>query len=154
METKYTLNDTLARLFVDVNNMNTFLFSLEKMLESKSENVTITQTLDDGSTVDINVPSFGYLKSKIDEINNQFETLLSTNSDVIGIKSANGDVRKFALKKFSQLVQELEGISSTSVTVPTEFRIKNNFFFESLLNPLLYVSLDITSILTEDIDQF
>lgn len=153
-ETKNSLNDFLARLSVDVDNMNSFLLSMEKMLESKSENVTLTQTLDDGTTKTINVPSFGYLKTKIDNVNNNFESLVAANDDVIGIKSANGDVRKFELKKVSNLIKDLEAVKDTSVGIPTSFGIKNNWFFESFLNPLLFVSIDIQSILTDDIDQF
>jgi len=124
------------------------------MLDSKSENVTITQTLGDGTTKEISVPSFGYMKSKIDNVTMNFETLLSANNDVIGIKSANGDVRKFELKKVSKLIQELEEVANTSVAIPTSFGVKNNWFFESFLNPLLFVSIDVQSILTDDIDQF
>ncbi len=154
METKHTIEALLSRLVVDVDNMNSFIYSLQKMLDSKSENVTITQTLEDGTTKEINVPSFGYMKSKIDNVNTNFETLVSANNDVIGIKSSNGDVRKFELKKVSKLLQELEEVSNTNVAIPTSFGIKNNWFFESFLNPLLFVSIDVQSILTDDIDQF
>jgi ElaB/YqjD/DUF883 family membrane-anchored ribosome-binding protein len=152
--TKNTLNDLLARLAVDVDNMNSFIFSLQNMLESKSENVSIDQTLTNGNKVTINVPSFGYMKGKIDDINTRFDTLISANSDTIGIKSSNGDIRKFELKKTSQLLSELEAFVSTEYTVPTSFKVKNNWFFESFLNPLLYVSLDISTVLTNDIDKF
>lgn len=152
--TKNTISDLLSRLVVDVNNMNQFLYSLQKMLESKSENVQISQTLDDGSETSINIPSFGYLKGKIDDVNNKFDTLISANDDVIGIKSSTGDVRKFQLKKVSKLIQELEDIRNTSVAIPTSFGVRNNWFFESFLNPLLFVGIDVTSILTDDIDQF
>lgn len=154
MDTKHTIDQLLSRLVVDVDNMNAFIFSLQEMLDSKSENVTITQTLPDGNTKEISVPSFGYMKGKIDDVNTNFETLVSANDDVIGIKSANGDVRKFELKKVSKLIQELEEVSNTSVAIPTEFGVKNNWFFESFLNPLLFVSIDVQSILTDDIDQF
>ena len=154
MSDKNTLSDLLARLVVDVNNMNNFLYKLENILESKSENVTIDQTLDDGSTVSFNVPSFGYLKGQITDVNQKFDTLISTNDDVIGIKSANGEVRKFELKKVSKLIQELEDIKSTNLTIPTAFGVKNNWFFESFLNPLLFVSIDVSTILTDSIDQF
>jgi hypothetical protein len=154
MEVKHTLSDVLKRLVVDIDNMNSFLYSLENILESKSENVSVNQTKADGSAVSINVPSFGYLKGKIEDINNRFDTLLSTNADVIGIKSSNGEVRKFELKKTSQLLTDLENIQNSSITLPTEFGVKNNWFFESFLNPLLYVNLDIANILTDDIDSF
>jgi len=154
MEVKHTLSDVLKRLVVDIENMNSFLYSLQNILESKSENVNVNQTKNDGSIYSINVPSFGYLKGKIEDIDTRFETLLSTNSDVIGIKSANGEVRKFELKKTSQLLQELESVQNLALTLPTEFGVKNNWFFESFLNPLLYVNLDISDILTDDIDSF
>jgi len=153
-ETKHTLSDVLKRLVVDIDNMNSFLFRLQDILESKSENVVIDQKKEDGSSVVINVPSFGYLKGKIDELNKNFDTLVSANNNVVGLKSANGDVRKFELKKTSQLISELEKSIGSSLTVPTSFKVRNNWFFESFLNPLLYVGLDISAILTDDIDRF
>jgi hypothetical protein len=154
METKHTLSDVLKRLVVDIDNMNSFLYSLENILESKSENVDVTQTKADGTLTTINVPSFGYLKGKIEDINSRFDTLLSTNSDVIGIKSSTGEVRKFELKKTSQVLADLENVASAQITLPTEFKVKNNWFFESFLNPLLYVGLDLSGVLTDDIDRF
>ena len=154
METKHTLSDLLKRLTVDIGNMNSFLMNLENMLESKSENVSINQVKSDGSNVTINVPSFGYLKGKIEDINSRFETLLSANSDVIGIKSSTGEVRKFELKKTSVLLEDLEKIKGTNIVIPSEFKVRNNWFFESFLNPLLYVGLDLSGILTDDIDSF
>jgi hypothetical protein len=154
METKHTLSDVLKRLVVDIDNMNKFLFSLQNILESSSENVTVSQTKIDGTSTNITVPSFGYLKGKIEDINTKFDTLISANGDVIGIKSSNGDVRKFELKKTSQLIKDLENVQNSTFTVPSSFKVKNNWFFESFLNPLLYVSLDISTVLTDDIDQF
>lgn len=154
MDTKHQLSDVLKRLVTDIDNMNSFVFSLQNMLESQSENVSLNQTKSDGTVSTISVPSFGYLKGKITDLNSKFDTLLSANSDVIGIKSSNGDVRKFELKKTSKLLQELEAVRDSSFQIPTGFKVKNNWFFESFLNPLLYVSLDITNVLTEDIDRF
>ena len=68
MEVKHTLSDVLKRLVVDIDNMNSFLYSLQNILESKSENVNVNQTKNDGSIYSINVPSFGYLKGKIEDI--------------------------------------------------------------------------------------
>lgn len=149
-----TLSDLLKRLSVDANNMNAFLYSLSNMLESKSENITVSQYKEDGSQYTITVPSFGYLKGKIEDINNKFDSLLSANGDVVGVKSANGDVRKFELKKISQLVSDLDNIENVSLTLPNSFKVRNNWFFESFLNPLLFVTVDISSFLSQDIDRF
>jgi hypothetical protein len=154
METKNTLADVLKRLVVDIDNMNQFVFNLQNMLESNSENVTISQSKVDGTKSTLNVPSFGYLKGKIEDVNTKFDTLVSANNDVIGIKSSTGEIRKFELKKTSELVSDLEKIKTASFDLPSSFKVRNNWFFESFLNPLLYVSLDISSVLTDDIDQF
>ncbi len=153
-KTQNSLQDVLKRLSVDIDNMNSFLYSLNNILISKSDNVDVSQTKDDGSQYTISVPSFGYMKGKIEDINNNFNTLINNNDDVIGIKSENGDVRKFELQKVSSLINELESIDQTTFNVPTDFRVKNNWFFESFLNPLLFVSLDISSIITNDINRF
>lgn len=153
-KTQNSIQDVLQRLAVDIENMNSFLFSLNDVLISKSDNVNVTQTKEDGSQFTITVPSFGYMKGKIEDINDNFNTLINVNDDVVGIKSENGDVRKFELKNTSTLISELEGAEGASFNVPTDFRVKNNWFFESFLNPLLFVSVDVSSILTNDIDRF
>lgn len=152
--TTNSLQDLLARLAIDIENMNSFLFSLNNMLESKSDSVDITQTKNDGSQYSINVPSFGYLKGKIDDLNENFNTLINANDNVIGIKSSNGDVRKFELQNTSAVISDLQNVENSTFTIPTDFRIKNNWFFESFLNPLLFVSVNISSVLTDDINRF
>lgn len=152
--TQNSIQDVLKRLAIDIENMNSFLYSLNNVLVSKSDNVDISQTREDGSQFTISVPSFGYMKGKIEDINDNFNTLINVNDDVVGIKSENGDVRKFELQNTSRLLSQLENVEGAEFEVPTDFRIKNNWFFESFLNPLLFVSIDISSILTDDINRF
>ena len=47
MDTKHQLSDVLKRLVTDIDNMNSFVFSLQNMLESQSENVSLNQTKSD-----------------------------------------------------------------------------------------------------------
>ena len=68
METKNSLSDVLKKLVVDINNMNSFLFGLDNVLSSKSENVSISQKKSDGSSTSLSVPSFGYFKGLFDQI--------------------------------------------------------------------------------------
>ena len=152
--TQNSIQDVLKRLAIDIENMNSFLYSLNNVLVSKSDNVDVSQTKEDGSQFTISVPSFGYMKGKIEDINDNFNTLINVNDDVVGIKSENGDVRKFELQNTSRLLSQLENVEGAEFEVPTDFRIKNNWFFESFLNPLLFVSIDISSILTDDINRF
>ena len=70
--TQNSIQDVLKRLAIDIENMNSFLYSLNNVLVSKSDNVDVSQTKEDGSQFTISVPSFGYMKGKIEDINYLF----------------------------------------------------------------------------------
>lgn len=151
MSNKSSLTDYLAELGVDVNNLQEFLLKLSLVLSTKSDTVKVTQTLQDGTTTDFLIPSFGYLSGKVSNLEQKFNDLLSGNSNQLGIKDADGNVKTFELKDISTVVSDLEGVSNTGVSVPATFNYKTNWFFESFLNPLLYINID-TSTITTDVD--
>lgn len=146
-----SLTAYLAQLGVDINNMQEFLNKLSQILATKSDTVTVTQTLQDGSTKDFLIPSFGYLSGKVSNIEQKFNDLLSGNSNQIGVKDPNGTVKTFELKDIATVVADLDSVNTKVVDVPVSFNYKTNWFFESFLNPLLYVNID-TSTITSDPD--
>jgi hypothetical protein len=153
--TTSSLSDYLAQLGVDVNNMQEFLNKLSQVLSTKSDTVTVTQTLQDGTTKDFLIPSFGYLSNKVTNLEQTFGNLLEGNSNQIGIKDPNGNVRTFELKDIANVVSNLDTVNTKSVDVPDSFNYKTNWFFESFLNPLLYINIDTSSISTDsDINMF
>jgi hypothetical protein len=154
MSDKHTLSALLAELGVDITNMQEFLNKLSQILSTNSDTVTITQKQQDGTTVQHLVPSFGYLSGKIDNIESKFNSLLSANSNEIGVRDENGVLKKFELKDVSTLVSELNQVSTISLSAPNEFGYKANWFFESFLNPLIFVKSDVSALLTNDIDKF
>jgi hypothetical protein len=131
MSDKHTLSALLAELGVDISNMQEFLNKLSQILSTNSDTVTITQKQQDGTTVQHLVPSFGYLSGKIDNIESKFNSLLSANSNEIGVRDENGVLKKFELKDVSTLVSELNQISTISLNAPVQFGYKSNWFFES-----------------------
>jgi hypothetical protein len=154
MASKSTLSDYLAELGVDINNMQEFLNKLSQMLVTSSDTVAINQTLQDGTQKTFNVPSFAYLSNKINAIDTKFNTLLTGNANQIGISDENGQVRKFELQDLSQIAQDLDAIASKTVTAPVNFNYKTNWFFESFLNPLVYIDVPVDTLITSDIDKF
>jgi len=154
MSDKHTLSALLAELGVDISNMQEFLNKLSQILSTNSDTVTITQKQQDGTTVQHLVPSFGYLSGKIDNIESKFNSLLSANSNEIGVRDENGVLKKFELKDVSTLVSELNQVATISLSAPNQFGYKANWFFESFLNPLIFVKSDVSALLTNDIDKF
>jgi hypothetical protein len=150
-----SLTDYLAELGVDVNNLQEFLLKLSQILSTKSDSVKLTQTLQDGTTTEFLVPSFGYLSGRVNNIENKFNDLLSGNANQLGVRDADGNLRTFELKDISAVITDLENVSKTGVSVPAAFNYKTNWFFESFLNPLLYVNIDTATLATDpDINRF
>lgn len=152
---KSSLTDYLAELGVDINNMQEFLLKLNTSLSTKANSVSVTQTLQDGTTSTYNIPSFGYLNTQIQNIEDKFNSLLTGNANQLGVKDKDGNLRTFELKDISTVIDDLENIGSTGVAIPAAFNYKTNWFFESFLNPLLYINIDTSTLTTDpDINRF
>ena len=154
MADKTTLSGLLAELGVDINNMQEFMNKLSQILSTNSDTVTITQTLQNGETVSTLVPSFGYLSGKIDNVESKFNALLNNNANELGVRDENGVLKKFELKDISSVVAELDQVATQSIAAPNTFNYKANWFFESFLNPLIYVKANVANMINNDVDKF
>ena len=131
-----TLLPELLRLF------NNSLESFEKVnqaITSSSESVTINVQNNDGTNSRVTIPSFGYLKNSVDRLQSNIDTITNLNGDSSSIRLSDGTFRKLVLAKVPTEAQDLQSINSVE-----NFNIKPNWFFEELINPLLYVSFDLT----------
>lgn len=132
-----TILPQLLRLY---NNNVTAYEKITEAVTSSQQTVTIDLTDGTGSTKKLQVPSFGYLKSEIDRLDQNIKTL--TNFNVGGNSSlllSDGTFRKIIL---SSLLSEAKDLSSIP-TVNT-FEVKDNYFFDNFLTPLLYVTFNLT----------
>ena len=153
--TSNSLGDYLAELGVDINNMQSFLLNLSKLLSTSSDSVTIDQTLQDGTTTSFIVPSFGYLNGRVNNIENRFNSLLSGNANEIAVLDAAGNLQTFELKDISNVINEFESINNSAVSLPGNFGYRTNWFFDSFLNPLLYITVDTATIISNtDVNSF
>jgi len=131
-----TMLPELLRLF------NNSLESFEKVnqaITSSRDSVTINIQNNDGTNARVTVPSFGYLKNSVDRLNTNINTLTNFNDANSSIRLPDGTFRKLVLAKLPTEAQDLTAMNSVN-----EFNIKPNWFFEELINPLLYISFNIT----------
>ena len=131
-----TLLPELLRLF------NNSLESFEKVnqaITSSRESVTVNIQNNDGTNSRITIPSFGFLKNSVDRLNSNINTITNFNDSNSSIRLPDGTFRKLVLAKLPTEANDLTALNSIS-----EFDIKPNWFFEELINPLLYVSFDLT----------
>ena len=131
-----TLLPELLRLF------NNSLESFEKVnqaITSSRDSVTVNIQNNDGTNARITIPSFGYLKNSVDRLNTNINTLTNFNDASSSIRLPDGTFRKLVLAKLPT-----EALDLTQLNSINQFNVKPNWFFEELINPLLYISFNIT----------
>ena len=150
MKSQESVAELLAKLTLLHSNLTEFMNKFAQSLTSYSNYTEVIQQAEDGSTSTIKIPSMGYMGMQVTALNNQIETLVSANDKELILKYTDGSVRSFEMKALSTLIDTLESIKDAQFTIPSEFRVKNNWFFESFLNPLIYVTINIQSFLTDN----
>ena len=128
-------------LILERNSLET-ISKINDAMVSADESVTLTLT--DPNNPDITktyqIPSFGYLKMCIDRLDSTINTLtnVSSNSNST-IRLSDGTYRKLITSSIPS-----EAPTITQVGKVTDFNFKTNWFFEDMLNPCLYVNVDLT----------
>ena len=131
-----TLLPELLRLF------NNSLESFEKVnqaITSSRDSVTVNIQNQNGTNSRVTIPSFGYLKNSVDRLQTNINTITNLTGADSSIRLPDGTFRKLVLAKLPTEAADITALNSVN-----EFNVKPNWFFEELINPLLYVSFDIT----------
>ena len=131
-----TLLPQLLRLF---NNSLENFEKVNQAVTSDKESVTINIQNEDGTVSRLTVPSFGFLKNSVDRLDRNINTITNVNGSDSSIRLSDGTFRKLVLAKLPTEARDLTELNSIN-----QFSIKPNWFFEELINPLLYVSFNIT----------
>ena len=110
-------------------------------LTTTSESAVSVQIYDEqGVLTTYSLPSFNFLKSEIDRLNNNINSLYSI--DTPGALIQNSNQNKF--KKIITVDLNREPNSIQQLSTVTSFNATKNWFFDSLLNPQLWISIDLT----------
>jgi len=131
-----TMLPELLRLF------NNSLESFEKVnqaITSSRDSVTVNIQNQDGTNARVTIPSFGFLKNSVDRLQSNIDTITNVSGSDSSIRLPDGTFRKLVLAKLPTEAADITAMNSVN-----EFSVKPNWFFEELINPLLFVSFDIT----------
>lgn len=153
------MSNTSQQLMADIVTLYTaleeFLVKFAQSTTNYSDYTEFKWTDSDGGEQTIKIPSIGHIKTDITEVKEQLEALIKNNDDKIVLKYGDNSVRTFEMKKVSALLDNINQISDTEFSVPTEFKAKSNWMFESFLNPLLYVGVNVAKFITDnDVKKF
>lgn len=138
--TNNSLTQFLQQLLRVQKNSMEIVGKLTEITSSSADAVVITQEDSAGLTQTYELPSIGSIRNDIDRIDANFNKLIGQDGQTITVRMADGSFKKIIQ---ANLFNEPKQIGT--LLVPSKFNKKNNWFFESFLNPLLYVSFDITN---------
>ena len=139
----------IIRQFLEMNQ-NT-LESYEKVSEAittDKKSVTVDLFDQNGNLKTVQVPAFGYLKREIERLDQNFKSLSGLGQGDAAVKMADGTFRQIQKSKL-----KTPAANVTSVAAPNTFVTKTNYFFESFLNPLLSIQLDVAGQVPADTEK-
>lgn len=119
---------------------------LNTVVASSDSSVQFTMYKNNGSESTFNMPTVGYLKTQIDNLNNNMKRISGFNDGTSLIIDGKSVKRIFAT--------DLNNEPSPLSTIQTinSFEPVNNHFFESLINPLLSVNVDLTDKVNDNVN--
>ncbi len=134
-------------LVLEKNSLET-VSKVSDAVTSQKDTVTLTLTdpSDTTKTITYSIPSFGYLKSEIERLDNTIKTISNLSSGTGSrVQLSDGSYRKIIASKLA-----CEAPTITKTNNITNFNFKSNWLFEDMMNPYLFANVDLsTSVSTE-----
>jgi len=145
--TQNSISSLVAQFLRLQKNALEIINGLNEVATSTNETVSIEVLDDNGNPTTASIPSYGYMRAQIERIDNNIKSLagISNGSTVRNPDGTYSQVFKAEPLKNPAPMRNLP--------VPGTFQTKDNWFFESFLSPLLYVSIDVTGKISENADR-
>jgi hypothetical protein len=122
-------------------NVVDILSKINTLTTSSDPSVTVNILDPSGVAREFNLPTVGFLKSEIDRLNNNINSIYSINEAGALIQPVNGT--KFKKVVTVDLNREPNDIGDLNLV--TFFKSGKNWFFDSLLNPQIFVEIDLSN---------
>ena len=138
MSQKNSFISMLEQISVLNKNSVEIITKLNDVVGTKDSSITVNYLDSDGSTSEFKLPSVGFLKQEIDLANSNIKKLASLSSDetvVINDSNVSRKIKSVDLNREPNQIPNIDLVSN--------FEQSNNWFFESLINPLLTVEINL-----------
>lgn len=146
--TQNSISSLVAQFLRLQKNSLEIINGLNEVATSTNDTVEIEMLDETGLPTNASIPAYGYLRRQIQRIDSNIQSLIGLGDNFATVRNPDGT--------YSQIykVQPLrEPVTLTNLPVPSTFSIKDNWFFESFLNPLLFVKIDVTDKIPNDSDR-
>jgi hypothetical protein len=139
---------TVADQVISFNkNIVDILSKINSLATTQNSSVNIQIYDENGVLRNYTVPSFTSLKGEIDRLNNNINSLYSIDAAGSMIQTTNQNT----YKKIITVDLNREPSAVGSIGSVTKFKALNNWFFDSLLSPIVSVQLDLTGKIEDNV---
>ena len=146
--TNNTISSLIAQFLRLQSNSLEIINGLNEVATSNNESVSIQILDENGLPKTVNIPSYGYMNGEIQRLNNNVKSIAGLGENSATVRNSDGTYSQIYKSK---TLKEPE--SPSGLEVPAAFKVKDNWFFESFLSPLLYVSINVTGKIPENSDR-
>ena len=137
--TQNSISSLVAQFLRLQKNSLEIINGLNEVAVSTNNTVTIEFLDEQGLPKNQNIPSYGFLRGEIQRIDNNIQALAGISESSATVRNPDGT--------YSQVYKSeplKEPARLTNLAVPSTFDVKDNWFFESFLTPLLYINVNVT----------
>lgn len=131
---------TVAEQIINYNtNAIELLSKIDELVQSSDPSLTVDVVDKSGVVTQMNLPSVGFLKSEIIRLNNNIESIYNINGSGSLIQTSSNVYKKVVTVDLNKEPNDITSLDSVA-----NFTISKNWFFDSLLNPQLFIELDLS----------
>lgn len=146
--TQNSISSLVAQFLRLQKNSLEIINGLNEVAVSTNDTVTI-ETLDEtGLPQNSNLPSYGFLRGEIQRIDNNIKSLAGIGNNSATVRNPDGTYSQ--VFKSSTLK---DPATLSNLAVPSTFYVKDNWFFDSFLSPLLYINVNVTGKISDSADR-
>jgi len=140
MAIKSSYHDIAEQVISFNNNLVDMLTKINQLATSSEPSITLNITNQSGIVSQFSLPSFGFLKSEIDRLNNNINSIYNIdNSGALIQTSAANAFRKVVTVDLNREPNDVTNLDNI-----VTFKSSKNWFFEGLMNPELSVEMDLS----------
>ena len=141
-----SISTILPQLLKLYNNAIESFERLTEAVTSTKDNINLNIISNDDTLKQLSVPSFGSMKSRIDVMEKNWESIAGSASTT-SIRLPDGSFRKLVINQINGQPSDITDLSATG-----EFKTKSNYFLEKLMDPMMYIAIDVTGKVPIDIE--
>ena len=146
--TQNTISSLLAQFLRLQKNSLEIINGLNQVAVSTNDSVTIEMLDEQGLPQNVNIPSYGFMRGEIQRLDSNIRSLAGIGNNSATVRNPDGTYSQVFK---SETLKEPPRL--TNLSVPSTFGVKDNWFFESFLSPLLFVSVNVTGQISDSADR-